>query len=81
MKGFVAVFLAAGMLLAHAGAAQAETRAQFCARWHAVCTRCDGLGASVPRAQCLRTCSGRLATCKRTGCYHFNDPGPMCQGR
>src|SRR5262245_58866149 len=57
----------------------AETRAQFCQRWHAVCTRCDGLGARVPRETCLSTCSARLANCRTTGCYAFNRPGPRCQ--
>jgi hypothetical protein len=61
--------------------ARAETRAQFCARWHAVCTQCTGRGATVPRETCLYHCAARLQECRTSGCYFFNVPGPRCQGQ
>jgi hypothetical protein len=67
-------------LAAATDSARAETRAQFCARWDAVCTRCNGLGGTVPRQTCLYNCAARLQLCLSDGCYFFNQPGPRCQG-
>jgi uncharacterized protein (DUF2147 family) len=60
---------------------KAETRAEFCAFQHSVCTICAGLPATVTKATCLGTCKTRLADCQRTGCFHWNNPGPVCQKR
>jgi hypothetical protein len=73
--------VSAAVVIVASSLAQAETRAQFCARWHGVCARCDGLGATVSRQTCLKTCGTRLAECRTSGCYFFNVPGPRCQGQ
>src|SRR5258705_8192845 len=49
----VIVAVVIGVFAATAGLAQAETRKEFCNRWHSVCSRCSGLGATVPREKCL----------------------------
>ena len=54
------------------------TRAEFCTRWHKICVRCDGLGATVPRERCLQNCTNRLAACRNNGCYHFINPRARC---
>jgi len=55
-----------------------ETQAQFCARMHAFCTRCDaGRARDVPKATCLATCASRLAACRSNGCYAYSDR-PRC---
>ena len=61
-----------------AGSARAETRNEFCGRWHQVCrTTCP---TNVTLERCHAVCRGRLAQCPKTGCYHFNLGGPRCQG-
>jgi hypothetical protein len=64
-----------------ATSARAETREQFCSRWHNVCARCEGLGARVPRHECLNTCSVRLSSCQQNGCYYFRATGEQCMGK
>lgn len=59
-------------VLVSTSAAQAETRGQFCARWHNVCTK-------TSPASFQATCSDRLARCRENGCYHFNAFPPQCQ--
>jgi hypothetical protein len=61
-----------------AGSAFAQSRAQFCNRWHGVCT--STCPANVAKAICKATCADRKQACQRTGCFHFNTPGPRCQG-
>jgi hypothetical protein len=60
------------------GAALAQNRGQFCARWHNVCKKTCPAG--VPKAACHATCEDRRERCLKTGCYFFNNPGPRCQG-
>jgi hypothetical protein len=43
-----AVVLSAGMFTS-GDLAIAESRNQFCNRWHEVCRQCTGRGATVPR--------------------------------
>jgi hypothetical protein len=42
----------------------------FCSGWNAVCQRTGGLP---------EVCSARRSQCLKTGCYHFNNPGPRCR--
>jgi hypothetical protein len=62
-----------------ANTAQAKSLEAFCEKWHRVCTRCDGLGARVPRDECLSTCNSRKGNCLATGCYHFIRGGDRCK--
>jgi len=80
-EAFVATLILSAIVSATATPAFAETRAQFCSRWHSVCERCDGLGARVPKQECLATCSVRLSSCQQTGCYYFRATGERCMGK
>lgn len=71
--------LLAAIVLLTVQSAGAETRAQFCDRWHQVCVRCDGLGASVSKKECLQNCNNRQRACLSNGCYRFIAIGPQCQ--
>ncbi|WP_088345581.1 MULTISPECIES: hypothetical protein [Rhodomicrobium] len=58
--------------------AKAESRAEFCARWHKVCrTTCP---TGVSKATCNDTCAGRIGLCQQSGCYNFRQMGPQCEG-
>jgi hypothetical protein len=77
-----ALQVAAGLLvstLIMAEPARADySRNAFCGRWHQICrTTCP---AGVPIERCHAVCQGRLGQCAKTGCYHFNQPRPRCQG-
>jgi hypothetical protein len=80
-KVFLAALILGAFVGSTAGSAFAENREQFCRRWHNVCERCEGLGARVPRAECLATCSVRLSSCQQTGCYYFRATGERCMGK
>ena len=73
-------YIFAGLLvLLGVASAEAQSRNAFCARWHNVCkSTCP---AGTPKVSCHATCADRLAACRSSGCYHFNNPGPRCQGQ
>ena len=75
------VLLAAVIFCVTAMSAAAQTRQQFCQRWHVVCQRCEGLGQTVPRERCLAVCAQRMSQCLANGCYFFNSPRPRCEDR
>jgi hypothetical protein len=48
----------------------------FCGTWLNLCNRtCPG-GAGT----CGEVCGARYNACLSSGCFHFNTPGPRCQG-
>jgi hypothetical protein len=60
------------LILLSAGAANAETRAQFCARWNTVCLK------TLP-PEFRSECRGRLAACRGSGCFYFKAFGSRCE--
>ena len=57
-----------------AEAQQARNLAEFCVVWQGVCNRTCPSGAG----NCSRDCASRVAACRSSGCFHFNNPGPRC---
>jgi len=56
-----------------ATAQEARNVAEFCGIFQGVCRRtCPGGG------DCSPECATRAATCRATGCFPFNVPGPRC---
>lgn len=55
-----------------APASAQNIRTGFCNGWHGVCLR------TCPGGDCSGVCRQRLATCRTTGCFHFNVPRPRC---
>ena len=53
-----------------------KERAEFCEMQHYTCKVTCPSGSS---ASCLQVCEQRLSSCKESGCYHFNVPGPRCE--
>ena len=52
-QAFFATLIISALISVTATSTFAETRAQFCKRWHSVCERCEGLGARVPQHECF----------------------------
>ena len=87
MKKLIFVVLGAQLLVA--GAAYAESRAQFCSRWDSQCQSLCPASSQLSTAQhavfifpwrCAPTCKDRKQACLQAGCYHFTgNPGPKCQ--
>ncbi len=73
VSGFAFLLVSFFLAPAPAGAAPACSNAVFCGGWHAVCRR------TLPPGGSVAVCDARHAACLKTGCYHFNRPGPRCK--
>ena len=72
----LALFVSAAVafISSAAEAQQARNLAEFCVTWQGVCNRTCPSGAG----NCTRDCASRVAACRSSGCFHFNNPGPRC---
>ena len=77
-KTIFAAALGAVLLVGCATEPPSKERLEFCELQHNTCkVTCPSIGGNL--SMCLQVCENRLSDCKRTGCYHFNAPGPQCE--
>ena len=69
-----AAIVAIAFISSSAEAQQARNVAEFCGVWQGVCNRTCPSGPG----NCRSECASRVAACRSSGCFHFNNPGPRC---